>query len=460
MWLQLLLWATPCLQLGATLNVPLHRVTYHGELATEANELLLCDTERCRFPTGQMVPAPFVLSADEISASTVAGLHNLLNILYYTDAVAVGSPAVYPRLVVDTGSSDLVIKAGKVGEPGRERHFSANSTATTARIALRFLEGSLVGAEVQDKVCVGELCVAHQDLVLASPGTVTWFGALLDGILGLAFPLVAKDRHGPTFLASLMKAGFFKNFGFSLNLAVSLGERGGLLTFGELPDLHREAGNITGAIGVELPLLPLGSKGYAFWMVRMTSLHIGEPMVGIFDSGTSLIGLPPTLFVLFALSLIAENPGTCTIVYGMILCLCDPVAKVELSFAFEGLQGRELSVQLNKSDLFSVVGRTASGQPLCRVGVQPSHFQDENVMLLGDVFLRRIVTVHSMANHTVTLYLKPYEGGRDTVLLAEETSGFLLLPLAFAIASVSTCAAAFAAFSRRRTDPGDCYSQL
>eukprot|EP00931_Biecheleriopsis_adriatica_P085866 TRINITY_DN60649_c0_g1_i1.p1 TRINITY_DN60649_c0_g1~~TRINITY_DN60649_c0_g1_i1.p1 ORF type:complete len:545 (+),score=99.71 TRINITY_DN60649_c0_g1_i1:54-1637(+) len=348
--------------------------------------------------------------------------------LLYTARADVGKPPASVRLIVDTGSSDIWLKSDEVSS---QYSLPASKTASTlpgSAIQLKYGIGSVDGMEIKDRICLGSLCSKEQNFILALG--VQDIGELssFEGLLGLAFPVLAKDRAGKTFLEELSEDSRFSNLGFTLALHSEEEAKPSILTFGEVEELISRAEREAKSEGVTLPVFGIHYQA-TYWLVRMqlsvapqgaSEKQEGFPVLaadlfGVLDSGTSLMAVPQRVFVDIMIALFQKQthdkcsfrlPGA----EGQFLCLCDEAKTNDLTLAFEGLDRKRLEVVLTWRDLLVPAGQTSTGKRLCRVGIMPSP-STLPFMILGDVFLRKVHAIHDANRFLVTLVPDKNSGG-------------------------------------------------
>ncbi|CAE7468262.1 unnamed protein product, partial [Symbiodinium pilosum] len=234
-----------------------------------------------------------------------------------------------------------------------------------------------------------------------------------------------------TFLQQLQHQGSYANLGFALCLRGAHGVSA--LSLGEVDDLIQAAEKQAGAQGLTLKVQGLETvsqlrAGYPgvdlFWMVPM-DLRVKGPVVeapsniqleltgfGMLDSGTSLLLLSekPLMQTLAALTYrtnameqIRDNGG-CGVGTSECFLDCRTTKLNPLTTHFTS-EGRELEVVLESSDLLVPVHQAKDGTVLCQIGLGllTNEQTPLPMMVLGDVFLRKVHVIHDMAGPAVTL---------------------------------------------------------
>lgn len=353
--------------------------------------------------------------------------------LLYTTTAQFGTPPVDALLVVDTGSSDIWLKSSPPSVQAAQYRLSSSRTAIQlpGTTELSYGIGSVTGQEVQDRICFAGVCAEHQNFIMAAGIHGIADMSFFDGLLGLGFAALAKDKAGSTFLETLAQQGPFHQLGFSL--AIRGESMPSFLAFGELPALVTEAVGGSPASAVTLPVWGLQHQA-AYWLVQMQvfvsrwrstvakarsrravaaerwqePLLAVERIFGVLDSGTSLIAVPQAIYLPILAALFEGHAihDTCSIMLpgavGQMICLCPNSKLNSLKLVFGGLEGRELEIEISHDDLIVPVGRTSEGRELCRVSMMPSP-STMPFIILGDVFLRKVVAIHDPGRLLVTL---------------------------------------------------------
>jgi len=253
----------------------------------------------------------------------------------YTVTMSIGSPPARVELLVDTGSSDLVVCQTSSYSPSKnvDERLAVNS------VVISYLSGTVFGSELADDVCLDKWCVPQQSFVFANQGNLV----KVDGIVGLAFPPASALRGRSTFLQSLIARQGLRQPAFRLSLEAD----GGLLSVGELQELvpKKDASKY-----VALPLYTGASAGASLWTVT-ASVHVqGLPgsveVLGTIDSGTSLIVIPEDHYdTLVTRGLLRNITTECS----WVSCPCDaPLPDLVLSFG-EG-SGKWITIRLTASN--------------------------------------------------------------------------------------------------------------
>ncbi|KAL4244017.1 peptidase A1 family protein [Abortiporus biennis] len=211
----------------------------------------------------------------------------------YTVKVQIGSPPTSYTLLVDTGSSNTWVGAGK---PYRN---TSTSAPTGQKVSVVYGSGYFDGDEYTDTVNLGSgLTIKNQSIGVASS---TQGFKDLDGILGIgpvdltSGTLIDDGSLIPTITDNLFSQHRIKSnlVSISLSPATSLSSIHGELTFGGI-DSSKHKGPIHYA-----PITSTSSAS-AFWgidqSIRYGSTTIQSTTAGIVDTGTTLVLLASDIF--------------------------------------------------------------------------------------------------------------------------------------------------------------------
>ncbi|CAL1694484.1 unnamed protein product [Somion occarium] len=205
----------------------------------------------------------------------------------YVVNVAVGSPATTYSLLVDTGSSNTWVGAGKVYVR------TGTSTQTNDRVSVTYGSGSFSGTEFTDTVSLGSsLTIQRQSIGVASRSQ--GFNGV-DGILGigpvdLTTGTLSPDTSStvPTVTDNLFSQGVITQnlVAVSFEPTTSLSSTNGELTFG-----GTDSSKFTGSIS--FAPITRTSPASEFWGIDQTirygaSTSILSSTAGIVDTGTTL----------------------------------------------------------------------------------------------------------------------------------------------------------------------------
>lgn len=213
-----------------------------------------------------------------------------------TTAVQVGSPPQTFELLVDTGSSNLVIGANP---NSTQYHPTKTSRQTGEQVFVQYGSGQIAGNEFTDQVSIGGVTVSGQSL--AVPTQEIGFD-LFDGIVGLGpddltlTTLIQKPNQTiPTLTDTLAREGRIKKPLVALTIPLATDPQSGSIDFGT-PDSAK----------YNSPIHFAPSANNGFWSATQSitygsqKLKILESSPSVIDSGTSLLLLPTPAFQAYA----------------------------------------------------------------------------------------------------------------------------------------------------------------
>ncbi|KAH9480701.1 Polyporopepsin [Psilocybe cubensis] len=203
----------------------------------------------------------------------------------YTMSVGVGSPATQYTLLIDTGSSNTWVGAGKAYKQ------TSTSKSTRNSVNVTYGSGSFSGTEFTDEVTLGSLVIKNQSIGVASKANGFQD---VDGILGigpvdLTEGTVSNTPNVPTVTQNMFTQKLIptESIGISYEPTTSDGALNGELTFGSV-DTSKTTSDVT--------FVPITSTSPAsnYWGIDQT-ISYGQdssPLLtssGIVDTGTTLL---------------------------------------------------------------------------------------------------------------------------------------------------------------------------
>lgn len=309
----------------------------------------------------------------------------------YFGEISLGSPAQTFMVIFDTGSSNLWVAGAQCDSScrGKSEYDSSQSVTYVANgtdFAIQYGSGPVSGYWSHDDLLMGGALVKQQQFaeVTDASGLGAAFQAgKFDGILGLAFESISID-HIVTPFGNAVAQGAVPRPVFAFSLGREDGEDGEL-TLGAI-DRDRFVGDIT--------WLKLNAATY--WQTPLDGVTLGGESVSrvrnaIFDTGTSLITLPPRDAKALAKSVGARALGGS----GEYFLACSKVDKLPtLTFTVQGfdieLEGRDYTIPDGPICLLAVMGLQVPGI-------------EGGLSILGDVVLRKYYSVFDYANERVGL---------------------------------------------------------
>ena len=206
----------------------------------------------------------------------------------YLASVGVGSPATDYNLLVDTGSSNTWLGAGKKYEP------TSTSKSTGKCVSVTYGSGSFSGIEFTDQITLSySLVIKSQSIGVASEskGFPTVDGILGIGPIDLTKGTVNDTGNVPTVTDNLFSAGIIPSneVGILFNPAGTGSDSDGILTFGDV-----DSGAITGPVAFATKTGT--SPADQFWgideSITYGSTTILSNTAGIVDTGTTTLSNP------------------------------------------------------------------------------------------------------------------------------------------------------------------------
>ena len=252
-----------------------------------------------------------------IAAPPVVPMFNYLDVGEYLGEVQIGTPPQSFSVVYDTGSSNLWVPDTlcndySVSPSCAVQHKYVNTSSSTFKAACSLLRcelilpygsGTVIGELSLDTVTVGGLALSGTDFgrVTVEPGPLSEWGApLFDGILGLAYPIIAMPLlsflPGPFDIMETRK--LLPADLFSVYLSSAYNDTTSFVAFGEVD--NGAGAHFTPPL-IEVPQDALQAE-LGYWCTSLTSINVngkGQPgtvnagLIGVIDTGTSLIAGPP-----------------------------------------------------------------------------------------------------------------------------------------------------------------------
>lgn len=256
-------------------------------------------------------PAGAALHAS--TTGTAPMLNNLASGMYAAH-VAIGTPRQSFSVVMDTGSSNLWVPDSTCTDyaisPSCEiqaRYRNASSSTfhngcpvSSCGLFIPYGSGTVLGTLSMDTVEVGGIVLPNTSFgrVYAEPGNISEWGApIFDGILGLAYPVIAMPilsmLPGP--FDEMMTRKIVPEPLFSIFLSSVENDTSSYVAFGEIPTENYKGPLVT--VPQDLLQPELG-----YWCVGVNAIKVGDTVqpstsgiIGVIDTGTSLIAGPPAV---------------------------------------------------------------------------------------------------------------------------------------------------------------------
>uniref|UniRef100_A0A667I1Y8 Napsin-A n=1 Tax=Lynx canadensis TaxID=61383 RepID=A0A667I1Y8_LYNCA len=314
----------------------------------------------------------------------------------YYGQIGLGTPPQNFSVVFDTGSSNLWVPSIRCHffslpcwlhhrfNPKASSSFQPNGT----KFAIQYGTGRLAGILSEDKLTIGGIMNASVIF-----GEALWESSLVftlarfDGVLGLAFPVLAVGGVRPP-LDVLVDQGLLDKpvFSFYLNRDPEAAD-GGELVLGGYDPAHYIP---------PLTFVPVTIPAY--WQIHMGRMKVGTGLTlcaqgcaAILDTGTSLITGPTE-----EIQALNKAIGGISLLVGVYLIQCETIPRLPpVSFLLGG-------VWFNLTAQDYVIQSVRGGFRLCLSGFQALDMPSPAgpLWILGDVFLRTYVAVFDRGNLT------------------------------------------------------------
>ncbi|KAI9287739.1 endopeptidase [Umbelopsis sp. AD052] len=319
-------------------------------------------------------------------------LSNYMNAQYYGE-INIGTPPQTFSVVLDTGSSNLWVPSTHCSSIACFLHRRYDSSKSDTykengtEFAIQYGTGSLEGFISNDVLTIGDISIEHQDFAesVKEPGFTFALGKF-DGIFGLGFDRISVKGVVPPFYHMVNRDLIEEPvFSFYLSNANEGGDEsnGGELVFGGVDDAHYKG---------DIHYAPVTRKGY--WEVELEDIKFGGESIGLdpvgaaIDTGSSLLVAPSDVAELINKELGAEKNWA-----GQYTLDCATKANLpDFCFVFNGkdfcLTPEDYILEVQNQCISGFMGLDipAPAGPL---------------WIVGDVFLRKYVTVYDYGNSRV-----------------------------------------------------------
>lgn len=331
-------------------------------------------------------------------------LKNAYDAQFYGE-IAIGEPAQTFTVVFDTGSSNLWVPSKKCSsiacylhnkyDSGKSETYKANGT----EFEIQYGSGSMSGIVSNEQLKIGDLVIENQDFAesVKEPG-MAFIMAKFDGILGMGYDTIAVNKMVPPFYNMLSQDLVNKQmFSFWLNSQDNDGARnGGELVFGGWDEDH---------IGGDITWHQVVRKAY--WEIALDGMEIenrGLKLItksAAIDTGSSLIVMNEE----DAASINAAIGAKKSPMGGQYTVDCNAIDSLpNMKFVFSGK-----SFELTPRDY---ILKMKSPIPIgdgesCVSGFMGMKLPERmrTLMIVGDVFLRKYVSIYDVARDRVGLAL-------------------------------------------------------
>lgn len=334
-----------------------------------------------------------LLDATALENAGFVALENFMEFQFY-GPITVGTPPQEVLVCFDTGSSDLWVPGGRCEKCAGLERFNRSLSSTFEdeaddRFAVQYGSGKVSGRFGTDVVEIAQFTIKNADVGVVSTEEESMARMKADGLLGLAFDGLSTFSHPPLFFLLLQQYPELDSV-FAFYLSPEPNSNGSELHIGGFDADYMESIGAKWQVTNVLPQFGL----WTFWRIQLHSVNIagnsnlcGDGCVAFVDSGTSLIGIPGTLYLkfLYDVASYAQKKGCyCGFVqYGFQCFLCAPKDFPPMRI---GIGGKHFYV-LEGTDYTLCVGLT------CIVLVQPS---GQQMWVLGDVFMKKFYSLYDV----------------------------------------------------------------
>jgi len=222
---------------------------------------------------------------EPVKRAVVASIPVANTVVQYLATVGVGSPATDYSLIVDTGSSNTWVGAGKAFVK------TSTSVSTGDKVSVTYGSGEFSGTEFTDTVTLSSSLVITKQSIGVASSSEGFEG--VDGIIGigptdLTEDTVSKTSTVPTVTDNLFSQGVISAHSVAVSFEPTTSDS---VTNGELTFGGTDSTKFTGSI----TFTPITSTSPAseFWGINESitfgSTSIQTETAGIVDTGTTLI---------------------------------------------------------------------------------------------------------------------------------------------------------------------------
>ncbi|NXE56281.1 PEPA2 protein, partial [Casuarius casuarius] len=327
-----------------------------------------------------------------LTAAATEPLRNYMD-LEYIGTISIGTPAQEFTVLFDTGSANLRVPSVYCSSDAcaDHRHYNPALSSTycnaTGSISTLYGTGSMMGYLAYDTIQVGGIQVSNQIFGISKTEHGSFLSyAPFDGFLGLAFPSISSSRATPVF-DNMMSQSLVSQDLFSIYLTPD-GKNGSFVMFGGIDDTY-----FTG----NLSWIPLTAETY--WQIKVDRYitMYGHPIAcpygcqSIVDSGTSLVAGPAA-----GINNIQYEIGAVRASNSLYMVNCSFISRLpDIIFIINGIQF-PLPPQ-------AYIRQLQSGSCMSSFEVFDLHVADDELWILGDIFLHRYYSVFDRANNMVGL---------------------------------------------------------
>jgi len=294
-------------------------------------------------------------------------LRNFVNCQYFGQ-ISVGNPPQNFTVLFDTGSSNLWIPSSFCESESCNIHHRYNSHKSVSyyidgrEFSIHYGSGDVTGYMSVDDVAIGDVVASKATFGEITQLSSKFMHAKFDGLVGMAFQSLATNNVVPVW-ELMYNQGHLEEKGFSFYLSNTNGDMSSTLVLGGVDPAYANK---------KFNYVPLIKPSY--WTIPIEYVTVGKknfkqgsPMLGIVDSGTSLI-IGPAAMVALAFE---DYDSTFN---------CDELES--LPDIVIGMGGHEYVIKPKDYAM-----RHGS---YCTLGIHGSHYSGplSSTWILGDVFMR------------------------------------------------------------------------
>lgn len=332
----------------------------------------------------------------------------------YTASVQLGTPFQSFDVVLDSGSSNYWIPDSTCNpvtypECGVEtlyQNLSSSSFVNTCSCAsnyscflfLPYGSGTAFGSLSQDTFALGGVVIPSLDFgrIWAQPGSVSsWGGPTFDGILGLAYPIIAMPVGSmlPGPFEVMFARGILPEKLFSVYLSHTTNSSDSYIMFGAIPtDTHFSGGTRVTAS------MPIAQLLFGYWMTDLTGISVGGKQQNVGPAGYAVIDTGTTL-------LACALPYCSWLSQVNVSADCSNIHSLPDVTITLGLGNGKTHDFLLTPQMYTYKETFENGSPAqCQSGFFAMDVGEgvANLYILGDTFIKSFPTVFNMATNELT----------------------------------------------------------
>jgi cathepsin D len=351
----------------------------------------------------------------------------------YIASIDIGTPPQTMNVVLDTGSSDLWVADDKctncdASTPLFQSTKSSTlqfSTSTNSEVQLTYGSGQVSGGLARDTVSMAGFGIQEQIFVGVDDVSQGFLDGSVSGILGLAFPALARSEATP-FWDALIQGNQLAAPEMSFYLERLLDDTnapneapGGVFTLG---------GTNSSLFSGQIEFLDIVGNPNTFWLLTLSAVTVqgqsipittGDSAVSAIDTGTTLIGGPSADVEAIYAAIPGSQPMRGS--GGLYSFPCDTKVNVTMSFG-----GRTWPI--SSEDMIIAQGSQSSecvgGIFDLSAGTNIPPDSGNPSWVVGDTFLKNVYSVFRANPASVGFaQLSAAAGGSGTVTASPQPTG-------------------------------------